>query len=235
MNNPSETRPTKIGVLIAIPVRYWRGPDQFHPGLRALLNELGRLSLDETCPYEFTWAVCSGGLVRARNRMIPEARKAGVRWVVWLDDDIAATAANILTLLGHRKPIVAGLYCVRDIKPQWVCNFLHEVELQPGNLLQVFEVGLGLKAYHMQVFDELDRLYPAIAYSDRDTGEKGRGYFQHCVIDGDLLPEDYFCDYLCRRVKIAIWVDVSLKLRHRGPDGTMYPVNDEWPPIPGIE
>lgn len=222
----------KIGVMVAIPVRYWRGPEQFHPRLQSLLNDLGRLSVDPACPYEFTWAVCSGGLVRARNRIVAEFLKSTGKFFIFLDDDIDATFQDLLTLLGHKKPIVAGLYCIRDIKPQWVCNFLHEVELQPGNLLQVFEVGTGIKCYHRQVFEELIRLYPAIGYPDRDSGEQGHGFFQHCVIDGDLLPEDYFCDYLCRRVKIAIWVDVTMKLRHRGPDGTLYPIENNWPPIP---
>lgn len=226
----------KIKVMVSTPVRRWGGinamPDQY----KKTCGELAKLTADPACPYEFELAFIDGGIVRARNRVVTAFLKTDCKWLVSWDDDIEATGADFIRLLAHKQPVVAGMYTRRDKKSVWVANFLHEVTVQKGGILQVVEIGLGLKCFHREVFTELIRLFGAsLIYTDRDSGERCHAFFQQAVVDGDLLTEDYFMDYLCRRVKIGLWADTNTKLRHRGPDGTLYPLDDKWPPIPGVD
>jgi len=239
---------TKIGVMIATPVRYWKGIEQFHQDFRDMLALLTKLTNDDTCPYEFQFCAQTKGVCRARNEIVGNFRKQrrfnpSLKWLVWLDDDIAAETPEamvsaILRLLSHKRPIVGALYCRRKDPPIWVANFAFQAEVEENGLLQVVESGIGFKAYHFQVWDILAEMYPTLKYFDRDSGEEFYAYFQQVVMNEDAPPEDYFLDWLCRqaasRVKgMGIFVDTTLKMKHRGADGTLYP--EAWPPIPGID
>lgn len=247
----AEERPSgkipKIGVMLATPVRHYNGIQEFHPKFKEMLNRLAELSSDPTCPYEFMISIMEGGLVRARNHIAHEFKRLAVenpslKFLISADDDLELEGASdpaeaILRLLAHKKPFVAALYTTREETPHYVANFMHEVTLQPGSLLQVIEVGTGLTCTHIKIFTELDRLMPDFRYTDRDSGERVTPYYQHCMLmtdlrpDGDLLPEDYFFCHLLRRLNIGMFVDTTLKLKHRGRDGTLYPTGD-WPPVP---
>lgn len=238
----------KIGVMIATPVRYWKGIEQFHQDFRDVLALLSKLTSDETCPYEFQFCAQTKGVCRARNEIVGNFRKQRIhnpslKWLVWLDDDIAADTPQamvdaILRLLSHKRPIVGALYCRRADPPIWVCNFAFDVEVEPNGLMQVIELGIGLKAYNYQVFDLLEQVYPTLKYFDRDTGEQYYGFFQQVIMNEDAPPEDYFLDWLVRQASgqvkgMGIYADTTLKMKHRGADGTLFP--SEWPPIPGAE
>lgn len=228
---------TYIGVFVCTPMFRWRGANDFHPHQVKFLNDLAALTNDPECPYEFTWSTINAGIARARNKLVENFLASEAKWLLFVDDDIEGTAADVVRLIEHKRPIVSALYTTREAHPHWVANFMHEVELQPNGLLQVIEAGTGFKLYHRQVFENLINLFPTIAYTDRDTGQREHGFFQQVVMstdlkpDGDFLPEDFFCDHLCRHANMGIFVDTQMKLRHRGPDNTLYPTGD-WPPIP---
>ena len=207
----------------------------------------------EADKYAFEFAIAVGSHSRARNALVHEFLKSDCQFLLWVDDDLdsdprdnqGTLADVILRLLSHRQPVVGALYCKRAKRPQWVCSWLPESTLADdtkGELLQVLELGTGCKLYHRKVFTELRRIFgeepdaatpkgKSIFYRDRDSGETIAGFFQNCVIDGDLLSEDYYLDLLCRFTRIPILVDTKIKLRHRAADGTVYPP-DEFPPIP---
>lgn len=237
----------KIGCLIATPVRHFNGWQGYHKKFKELLNRLTELSSDPACPYEFWFLTGEGGLCKTRIRMAHEFKRIAkenpsVKWLLTLDDDLEWTgedpAEPILRLLSHKRPLVAAMYTTREEYCHWAVNFMHEVELQKGGLLQVIEMSAGMKLTHIKVFTELERIYPNITYTDRDSGERITAYYQQCVLqtdlkpDGDLLSEDYYMDHLCRMAKIGLFVDTTIKLRHRDSDGTRYPLNDKWPAIP---
>lgn len=235
----------KVGVLVATPVKHWGGPDSFHPRHKAFLQRLAELSVDPDCPFEFWQSVVEGGIAWGRNRMVGNFRKLrkkhpNLKWLYWADDDVEQTAEGLLRLLSHKHPIVGSLYTVRAPDGHWVATFMYEVKKQAGDLLQVLECGTGGLLTFYELYDVLEQVYPYLEYIDRDSGEKLHAFFQQVVIDKVPYPEDYFFCYLCRYAKLAdekvgvgIFVDTTMKLKHRGPDGTLYPT--EWPPIPGIE
>lgn len=238
----SEIPPPKIGVMIATPCRHWRGSlkETFGEQYNAQIEALQAMSQDAECPYEFNILISTGGLVRTRNEMAATFKASGCRFLIPADDDLNWTPADILKLLSHKRPFVAALYTTREDRPHWVANFMHEVTLQKGGLYQVIEVGTGLQCIHREVFLILERVHPGMVYTDRDSGRKMFGYYQHCVLqtdlkpDGDLLTEDFFFCYLARLARIGIFVDTTIKLKHCGGDGVAYPKGD-WPPIPGLD
>ncbi len=238
--NDEGTIPRKIGVVVATPLKNLSSLADLPRHHTDFMEELAILTSDPTCPFEFTWATVDMGIVPARNKIVANFLQGPCRWLLWKDVDIVAKAAHVLRLISRKLPIIGGLYTTKEEHAHWVANFLFEAEPQKDTVLQVVECGTGLKLYHREVFEKLAEHWPQIAYTDRDTGEKLHGFFQHAVIyhdlqaAGDLLPEDYFCDFLCRQLKISIWVDTAIKLRHEAHDGTLYPKGD-FPPIPGLE
>lgn len=212
----------------------------------------------EADKYTFEWAVAVGGLCRARNGAVHEFNNAKGHFLIWWDSDLepdGMTAAEaILRLLSHRVPVVGGMYCKRAKRPQWVGSFMPAAEMQRekdrADLLQMAELGGGFKCFMWRVFDEVGRIcgpkpkpdakekVNTIGYRDRDSGEWMVGYYQNLVLDGDLLSEDYYLDWLCRVTQIAIWADTKIKLRHVEVDDDMqrhvYPP-DSFPPIQAVD
>jgi hypothetical protein len=233
-------RPKKIQVMVATPLKDLRTLKQLNPQFAAQLDDLTLLSRDPDCPYEFVLAFCDQGLIPARNRLVENFLKSKCKWLLFRDYDVESNAAHVLQLLSKKLPVIGALYTTKGVRPHWVATFLFEAEKQKETVLQVMECGAGLKLYHRQLFENLAKIYPQISYTDRDTGSVVNGFFQNLVVyhdlqkAGDLLPEDYFCDYLCRMCRISVWVDTAVKLKHRDGDGTLYPAG-EWPPIPGQE
>lgn len=235
----------KIGVMVATPVRYWRGVDGLPEVVKREAAQLAELSESPECPCYFVAATAVGGIARARNAVVHQFLASPCKWLLFRDDDLHAPGDRpelvdaLFRLLSHKKPIVAGLYTTREDNPHWVTNFMHEVKLQGDGLLQVIETGTGFKLYHRQVFENLIRIYgEQIGYTERATGERMYAFFQQVAVktdlqpDGDFLTEDYYCDYLCRHAGIGIFVDTTVKLLHRDGDGTLYPKDGAFPPIP---
>jgi hypothetical protein len=238
---------TKIGVMVATPMRHFTG---FNPGHEAFLKRLAELSVDDTCPYEFWQCVVEGGRTWGRCRVVSNFRKMrkqypNLKWLYWHDDDVEQTAEGLLQLLSHKIPLVAGMYTTKEEDCHWCANFLHEVEMQPNGLLQVYEAAIGALLTHYQVYDIIEACFPVLMYTDRNTGERHFGFFQEVVIEKVPYSEDYFFCWLARYAQLAgpteenpeqkkqgigIFVDTLLRLKHRGPDGISYP--SVWPPIP---
>ena len=249
----SDEPKAKVGVVVATPTRKFLGFDPVH---EAFLKRLAELSTDETCPYEFFQMVVEGGRTWGRCRVVSAFRKLRrkapqVKWLYWHDHDMGADADELvnclLRLLSHKLPIIGAMYVTKGENPHWCTNFLHEVEMQPNGLLQVFETGCGGLLTHFQLYDAIEGSHQVLQYTDRDTGERHLGFFQEIVIEKVPFPEDYFFCWLCRNTRIktpteenpdkvtigvGVFVDTTVRLHHRDADGKMYPLNDEWPPIP---
>lgn len=202
-------------------------------------DEKFRLEADK---YEFEWAAAVGGLCRARNGAVDEFQTGKGHFLLWWDSDLEpddmSPADAVLRILSHRLPVVGGLYCKRAKRPQWAASFMPAAEMQKENtredILQMAELAGGFKCFFWRAYSELDRMYPKLKYRDRDTGKWMVAFYQNLNLDGDMLSEDYWLDYLCRCSQVAIWADTKLKLRHRNHDGTLYPSGD-FPPIQAVD
>lgn len=251
-SSPEPEVRTKVGVMIATPMRRFLGWDPVH---EEFLKKLAQLSLDEYCPYEFMQAVVEGGRTWGRCRVVSNFRKMrrqfpNLKWLYWHDHDMGADAEELvnglLRLLSHKLPVVGAMYTTKGEHPHWCTNFLHEVELQHNGLLQVFETGCGGLLTHYTLYDVIEASHQVLQYTDRDTGEKHSGFFQEIVIEKVPYPEDYFFSWLCRNTRVldptpedpkhlkmgvGVFVDTTVRLHHRDADGKAYPI-EAWPPIP---
>ena len=232
----------------------WKRPDDDKDGQTS--DAAFRAQADK---YEFEFVAAVGGLCRARNVAVHDARKSGSHFLIWIDADLVpeapmTMAEAILRMLSHRQPIVGGMYCKRERakRPSWACTFMPVCGLDAdslagtpeGGLLQVAELAGGFKCIHWQVFSEIARIYGGdpkkkengIKYRDRDTGETLFGFYQNLVYDGDLLSEDYWLDFLCRCSQVPILADTKIKLRQRDFDVDGKPIyyppaGSPFPPI----
>lgn len=248
----------RIGVMLVTTKRHYAGRQDLPPAIGRALREFAERKdaafREQADKYSFEFMVAVGSHSRARNSAVHEfLNKSTCQFLIFIDDDIDAdpkdgqgTLADvILRLLSHRQPVVGALYCKRARRPQWVCTFMPAARLKDdvvaGELLQVAELGTGCKLYHRKVFTEIGRIFgdeplkakpkkPSICYRDRDSGETVYGFFQNCVLDGDLLSEDYYLDMLARFAGICILIDTKVKLRH-GTGKDIFP-EGEFPPIP---
>ena len=242
----------KVGVMVSTPMRVFLGWDPVH---KAFLEKLAELSADENCPYEFFQSVVEGGRTWGRCRAVTNFRKLrrkfpNLKWLYWHDHDMGKDAdelvAALLRLLSLKLPVAGAMYVTKGEDYHWCTNFMHEVEMQENGTLQVVETGLGGLLTHYQVYDIIEKMHNILEYTDRDTGERHIGFFQEVVIEKVPYSEDYFFCWLLRHTPIlnptpddpkrttmgiGIFVDTNVRLRHRGADGTAWPVGD-WPPIP---
>ncbi len=251
---PAPTR-KRVGVMIATPLKHFDGTaedlDRQVPQIGRALRELVARKAEHN--FEFEFAAACGGLCSARNRLVHEFMKTDATWFVPWDADLYAEhgleADALLRILSHGEPVIGALYCKRDrdaSRPRWVANWLNGAVLQRGGLLQVVELGGGgMKAYNRAVFSELRRIFgdeplakkkPSILYRERETGEMIAAFYQIANVDGDLLSEDFFLDYLCRCAGVGIIADTVVRLRqveHVKGEVVAYPALDQpWPPIP---
>lgn len=278
---------SKPKIVIATPVRYWRGPehlDEDLPHIGIALKELtlrgtaepdkgpngepnaawkvwssaqtGNAEADkafhaEAAQWDFEFMAAVGGLCRARNNLVAEARKLGADMIIWTDDDLCPHGMTLaeawLRLASGPEPVAGALYCKRerDVKrPRWACSFMPSAELQPAadGLLQVAELATGLKKIKVAVYDALAKVFGddltakgdpgSIKYRDRDDGSYMYGFYQNVVNRGDLLSEDYFLDYCCRCAGIGIIADTKIKCRQVSKDGKLVYPEGPFPPIP---
>jgi hypothetical protein len=240
----------RIKVMVATPLRHFRSNDDLPPQIGRMLRELYERRAEHE--YEFEFAAACGGLCSARNRLVHEFLfKSECTILKWHDADLhdedGKDADHLLTLLNDARAngchVMGGLYPKREKRPRWVANWLHSAKVQDGKL-QVVELGMGDAMYSKTVLMEIRRIFgeiplqtpetapQSIMYRDRETGEMVAGFHQIGVIEGDLLSEDFFLNYLCRCAKIPIWAHTGL--RSRQVDGAdVYPAKgDAWPPIP---
>lgn len=254
----------RLPVMVAVPLRHYKSEKDLPPQIGRMLRELAERSAEHD--YTFEFAAACGGLCSARNRLVHEFLfKSDAQILVWRDADLhdqaGKEADHMLRLLANMREngahVLGGMYCKREKRPRWVANWINEAKIQAGELLQVAELGMGAKAYSKTALLELRRIFgdeplknketgaQSILYRDRETGEMVAAFHQIAVIDGDLLSEDFFLDWLCRCAKVPIWADTELRLRHLDEPAIVdntgvedrpavwYPAIDApWPPIP---
>jgi hypothetical protein len=233
----------KTRVLIAVPTRRFR-PEHVDEDVPEHLKQmLGILNADEASPYIFEMMLFAGGNVaRGRNKIIASFLRGPWNWLSFIDDDVFddpyVMAAAQLKILSRRLHVCGALYTTKSIDARWVLNTYREPAIDATGLLRLPELGTGgMKTYHRSTFEKVIAAEPDLAYVDDESAAPEWGIFSMGVVDVDgkrrWLPEDYWCDQLFRRHGIPVHVDTTIKLKHRDVDGQVYPIEDDWPELPG--
>ncbi|MGH7195005.1 MAG: hypothetical protein ACREJM_15945 [Candidatus Saccharimonadales bacterium] len=149
-----------------------------------------------------------------RNKLVAEAKKLGVDYMLFVDTDIVLHPWALRQLLAHDKDIVGATYIQRD-EPHRILGrtvaggLLHEHllshQVDTSSLMEVGALPGGCLLVKMSVFDAM-----AAPYFQTPTRETDGVHW----IEG----EDYFfCRQACE-AGISIWLDwgVSLHTAHVG-------------------
>lgn len=106
----------------------------------------------------------------ARNQLAQEAKELGVDKLVFIDSDLGNWFPQVLRLIDHKLPIVAGLYTAKKLgAPPWLEPAPGEKPTADG-ILRVNEVATGFMCIDVaEVFGKLEKFYPESAYVARNN------------------------------------------------------------------
>ena len=163
----------------------------------------------------------SSVLCKNRNALAQAALDAGADWLLWVDCDIAFSAADVFRLLPHGKPIIGGAAQKRTHKwsePGAMMIDAPELVRQPNGLVKANRLGTGFLLVSADVFLELAKAGLAEPYRSRD-GAKGelrmhRWFWFDVDADGYDVGEDYYFCNQAAKLGYEFWCDPDVRLSH---------------------
>ena len=151
--------------------------------------------------------------------------------MLFIDSDVEFEPEAVLRMLVVQKDIVCTPYRIKldDMKVRYAVDFPDKknIEMLPGEIIEVEQGPAGLMAIHRRVFDKLMKVHPEmkIKFHLRGTGELDEKYmynFWDTTFDsktGLWKGEDLaFCD-LARSVGFKIYANTGSKVIHHGTYG----------------
>jgi len=196
---------------------------------------------DATLPYRIKVLLCPyAGIARARNKIAADFLKDPKGWMLFFADyDLCPTADDYKRIISKNMLVLGGLYATREKNCHWVLNSYIGPEPDKDGIWQVCELGTGFKCFHRQAFEKILAAYPWLEHeADDHPGVNEWGFFSMGVVQFEnkrrWLTEDYWFDSLFREIKIPIFADTTVRLKHRhtnqNGEKLLFPL--EAPPIP---
>ncbi|MBK9030746.1 MAG: hypothetical protein IPL61_05300 [Myxococcales bacterium] len=180
----------------------------------------------EAAGLEVRRFAASAAIDRTRGDAATAALADGAEALLWIDSDVAFTAAEVAALCAHRLPVVAGLYPKKGVRDFAVHLEPGTTELgvgTSGGLYDVRYVGAGFLYTEREVYDDVRRHFGLPTCNTR-FGAPTVPYFLPMVVADPAGPpgaywylgEDYaFCER-ARQAGHKIVVDTTLRLGHVG-------------------
>ena len=174
---------------------------------------------------------------RQRCTAVEEAKKAGVAYLMFIDDDMVFAPNAVAQLLDRKKEIVSGL-CVKKTFPHntTVSYFREDLgkyqqiwDFTVGDLLEVDGTGTAFMLIDMEVFDKIEKPYFSFCprkYMDDceslldllnkyQTTSDGVERFEASDNDSSVGEDYYFCK-LAKDAGYKIYVDTAVDVGHLG-------------------
>lgn len=153
----------------------------------------------------------------ARNQIVEQALRDGVKWLFFLDYDVAPPANALVKLLSHKRPITAGVYFLKQVPSYpliWIKGWDYAYEdWDIGDLVLADGVGMGCTLIDTDVFRKIKAPWFKTVpnYSPKTAG----------LLPG-MTEDIYFCEK-ARAAGYEILVDTSIQALHVDADtGLMY-------------
>jgi hypothetical protein len=166
------------------------------------------------------------GVARARNNQVAEFRKSNCTHFFCIDSDITFKPEHIAALVEAKKPIVCGLYALKQEKLSWCINTLPSKEADSETGLQeVASSGTGFMCVERETIERMIHAHPELAYVEdlnENKGEVRHDLFRMGVVDavdgkpGRYLTEDWYFCRMARELGIPVYVDTRFHLLHTG-------------------
>lgn len=186
-------------LFIAIPAYRGIQCPQFVDALEATVNHLTQNGID----YQVSILTGCCYIQVARNKLVYEFLQSDCDKLLFLDDDIAWDAKDVVRLLHSKYPITCGVYPLKSENEDYPivlnCNDDGIPLANSDGWLSSPRVPTGFLCISREVFDTIRNVHPHLAYIDNTRGEDDYydmfDYFPQGVKDGRWLGEDYaFCE-----------------------------------------
>lgn len=166
-----------------------------------------------------------GGAMNHATKLFLES---GCDRLIVVDLDQEWQPRDLAFLLSHDVPLVAGMYCKKQMAMEFVLQALEPggnpfsdkpEEIASNPLVEVAMVSRGFIGIHRSVFDSVHNTTPAI--HDTQTGEVIRDYWAP-------MPNGHSEDFaFCKRYREAggkVFCDQRIRIHHWGPQ--KFPVGE---------
>jgi hypothetical protein len=153
----------------------------------------------------------------ARNELVDYFLKSpeGFTDLVFIDADQGWDPKVVPRILRYAQPVVAALPPKKCDPPTFHSNAITG-RIENG-LFQALEAGTGFMRIKREVFERMDKAFPALAaLREQDFGWPHTPYFQSGnTIYGRLGEDIFFCRQLVAMGEF-LWIDSDVTFTHRG-------------------
>jgi hypothetical protein len=230
------------------------------PFLRSMLD-LTRLLIGLGVEHRVETLVNESLVTRARNRLVQRFLSSDATHLFFIDADLRFRAGDVVRLLAHARPVVAGAYPAKVVHEQrilgrtfhsveelrratiqYVVNVVYEDEEAMARqevrvvdgLIEAHDAGTGFLCIERQVIERMVEAYPETRYLPERSDEPAWALFDTSIDEhGRYLSEDYTFCRRWQRIGGTVWVDPAVVLDHVGT--YVYagrPLAAEWLPDP---
>lgn len=144
-----------------------------------------RLAVSRVCAMHIS-KVGGAGVARARNNQAADFLRGEAEWFLAIDSDIGFEPAHVARLLSHGRPLVCGLYPLKQRELAWCLNTLPGETIDEATGLQkVARAGTGFMLAHRSVFERMREAHPELAYTedlDEARGDTRWDFFSMGVV-----------------------------------------------------
>ena len=165
------------------------------------------------------WACVEGmsHISLARDMLAAQFLASACDKLIFVDGDIAFTRPDLERLLSTDKSIVSGMYPRKNPGKAWAFktgSSGRDDALPKEGVIPVRYAPCGFLSIERRVFTDMAASGSCPEYSVE--GNTLNHFFQTGVVDGVLLPEDYYFCELARRAGHPAYVNCAIRLRHIG-------------------
>ena len=157
-------------------------------------------------------------VMHARNEIVSYFMNSAAEDLVMIDSDIGWVPRDLVRLLRHDVPLVAGVYQRKsEEKVDFTVKFPAAGvvrDMQTG-LLKAERVGTGFMRLRRDALELMRKKYQHLSYEDK-SGQVEYCLFDTSISNGQFCGEDFtFCDRW-RAIGGEVWVDPDIRLSHIG-------------------
>jgi len=167
---------------------------------------------------EIQFEIGNSLIADARNKLVSKFLASTATDLVFIDADISWKPDDLLKLIAHPQPVVAGVYQRKSrAKVDFAVKFGPTIAMDAG-LMEVERVGTGFLRLRRDCLQALVAANPALKLKNPLQPGDPNFYalFDTSIVDGQFIGEDFtFCDRW-RALGGKVFIDPSIGPAHHG-------------------
>jgi len=155
----------------------------------------------------------------ARNKLVARFLASDCSDLVFIDADLSWRAEDLLRLVSHDTPFVAGVYQRKSrTKIDFAVKFGPGIAMDAQGLMAVERVGTGFMRLRRHCLEKMVAAHPTLRLKNPAAPDDAHLYalFDTGIVDGQFVGEDFtFCDRW-RALGGQVRIDPALNFGHHG-------------------